>query len=86
MIEVAAVSIEKKRFVKDRGFLIGPYCPIYGCGVILITLLLQKYADDPVAKIDPAVMNVIIYSVIEKRQWNRRVKPGESLKAGGIDL
>ena len=37
----------KKGFI-NRGFLLGPYCPIYGCGVILITLLLQKYADDVV--------------------------------------
>lgn len=34
-----------KKFV-NRGFLIGPYCPVYGTGVVLITLLLQKYTDD----------------------------------------
>lgn len=34
-----------KKFV-NRGFLIGPYCPVYGCGVILITILLQKYSTD----------------------------------------
>ena len=30
----------------NRGFLIGPYCPIYGYGVLLITLLLSKYKND----------------------------------------
>ena len=47
LIEMIPATIREKKFV-DRGFLVGPYCPIYGCGVILITLLLQKYADDVV--------------------------------------
>lgn len=34
-----------KKFV-NRGFLIGPYCPVYGFGVVLITLFLQKYVND----------------------------------------
>lgn len=34
-----------KHFV-NRGFLIGPYLPIYGLGVVLITMLLGKYSND----------------------------------------
>lgn len=34
-----------KKFV-NRGFLIGPLCPVYGIGVLLITILLQRYVDD----------------------------------------
>lgn len=34
-----------KKFI-NRGFLIGPYCPVYGIGVVLITLFLQRYVDD----------------------------------------
>ena len=34
-----------KKFV-NRGFLIGPYLPIYGSGVVGITLFLGKYSDD----------------------------------------
>lgn len=30
----------------DRGFLIGPYLPIYGSGVVAITFLLGKYSND----------------------------------------
>lgn len=30
----------------NRGFLIGPYLPIYGFGVIAITILLGKYRND----------------------------------------
>ena len=45
-MEVIVVSIENKRIV-NRGFLIGPYCPIYGFGAILITLVLGRYQYDP---------------------------------------
>ena len=37
-----------KKFV-NRGFLIGPYCPIYGCGVLLIIYLLKDFTSKPVA-------------------------------------
>lgn len=40
--------IKHKRFI-NRGFLLGPYCPIYGTGVVLITLLLYKYTNDIIA-------------------------------------
>lgn len=34
-----------KKFV-NRGFLIGPYCPVYGTGVVLISILLKNYTKD----------------------------------------
>ena len=34
-----------KKYV-NRGFLIGPYCPVYGTGVVLITLLLNNSTDN----------------------------------------
>lgn len=46
IMEVTCKLIQYKRFI-NRGFLIGPYCPIYGCGGILITLLLNRYISDP---------------------------------------
>ena len=45
VMESILETVRKKRFV-NRGFLIGPYCPIYGAGVLLITILLAKYNDD----------------------------------------
>lgn len=45
LMESIKISIKDKKLV-DRGFLFGPYCPIYGSGVVLITILLQKYHDD----------------------------------------
>ena len=45
-LEVTCKLIELKRFI-NRGFLIGPYCPIYGSGAVLITWLLYRYEYDP---------------------------------------
>lgn len=47
IMEVTGKLIELKKFV-NRGFLIGPYCPIYGCGAILITFLLGKFVKYPI--------------------------------------
>ena len=37
-----------KKFI-NRGFMIGPLCPVYGVGVVIITVLLGKYVNDFVA-------------------------------------
>lgn len=46
ILEVTCKLIEYKRFI-NRGFLIGPYCPIYGWGAVAITFLLYRYSYDP---------------------------------------
>lgn len=38
MMEVTLKYIQYHRFI-NRGFLIGPYCPIYGGGVVAVTVL-----------------------------------------------
>lgn len=38
LMEVTLKYIQYHRFI-DRGFLIGPYCPIYGFGVVAVTIL-----------------------------------------------
>lgn len=60
-IEVAGRLIEDKRFI-NRGFLIGPYCPIYGYGGILITLLLKKYTEDPFTLF---IMAILVCGILE---------------------
>ena len=44
-IEVILTLINEKKFV-DRGFLLGPYCPIYGYGMLLIVFLLKDYTEN----------------------------------------
>ena len=61
LIETIKKSFEFKRFI-NRGFLVGPYCPIYGVGGVLATLLLQKYSNDIVVLF---LLGVIIFSVLE---------------------
>lgn len=46
-LEVLYGRFTIKKFV-NRGFLIGPLCPIYGCGCVLLFLLLRRYQDDPI--------------------------------------
>ena len=45
IVEVVNCSIVEKKIV-NRGFLISPICPIYGCGAVLITIVLSNYKDD----------------------------------------
>ena len=60
-MEVICKLIQYKRFI-NRGFLIGPYCPIYGWGALLITILLQKYNNDPLTLF---ILAMVICSILE---------------------
>ena len=44
-MELIVCLIKEKRFI-NRGFLLGPYCPIYGCAAVLMTLFLKQYSSD----------------------------------------
>lgn len=45
LMESLYVSICQKKTV-NRGFLIGPYCPIYGCGSLIMILYLEQYKNN----------------------------------------
>mgnify|MGYP002518686525 FL=1 len=60
-IEVVGKLIEKHKFI-NRGFLVGPICPIYGWGCIAIILLLSKYKSSPIILF---LMAIIICSILE---------------------
>lgn len=60
-IEVVGKLIEKHKFI-NRGFLVGPICPIYGWGCIAIILLLSKYKSSPMVLF---LMAIIICSILE---------------------
>lgn len=61
LMEVFLSIIQHHRFI-NRGFLIGPICPIYGVGCLLIIWLLSRYQRDPVVLF---LMAVIICSLLE---------------------
>lgn len=45
LIEVIISSIDSKQ-ISNRGFLIGPYCPIYGFGALILSISLTQYKSD----------------------------------------
>lgn len=61
LLEVTCKSIEYKRFV-NRGFLIGPICPIYGYGVLFIILLIGDNTNDILSVF---LKSILICSVLE---------------------
>lgn len=61
ILEVTCKLIEYKRFI-NRGFLIGPYCPIYGWGAVAITILLNRYSYDPFVLF---LMTMVTCSILE---------------------
>ncbi len=61
LLEITIFSIEEKKFV-NRGFLFGPYCPVYGFGSLFITYFLTGYRYDPLIVF---VFGVIVTSIVE---------------------
>ena len=60
-MEVGCKYVQFGKFI-NRGFLIGPYCPIYGWGAIAITILLKRYTYDPFVLF---IMSTLVCSIIE---------------------
>ncbi len=61
VLEVAFIFIRTKRFV-NRGFLIGPACPIYGFGALIMMFYLTQYKDEPFTVF---IMGAFICSTLE---------------------
>ena len=62
IVECIVCSIGQKKFVHDRGFLIGPYCPIYGFGAMYMYFFLSNYCHGPITLF---VMAVVGTSILE---------------------
>ena len=61
IMEVTDKFITKGKFI-NRGFLIGPYCPIYGWGALIMTLTLTRYVND---KLVLFIMAIVVCSILE---------------------
>lgn len=56
------VTFYKSKKIINRGFLIGPYCPIYGYASIIMILYLNHYKDNPLTVF---LLAVVICTFIE---------------------
>ncbi len=82
-LEMVAVTFMMHRKVTNRGFLIGPVCPIYGFGAIFMTLLLRNVnnlvAIFVVAVLGSALLEYFTSYAMEKlfrvRWWDYTEKP-----------
>ena len=65
IMEITLGFAQKRKFV-NRGFLIGPYCPIYGFGGVAITILLSNFmiTIDKVSLIDSIWISSIVIMFI----------------------
>ena len=61
IVEIINNIIVYKKFV-NRGFLIGPYCPIYGVGGLIATIFLTKYKESIIVLF---VMSMFLFALLE---------------------
>ena len=61
LMEVIGEYFQTRRIV-NRGFLVGPYCPIYGWGCIAMIILLSKYMNN---YFNFFIMAILICSILE---------------------
>ncbi len=59
--ETVYCSIPAKHFI-NRGFLNGPFCPIYGCGALFIVAVLEPYVNNVFLVF---ILGMIFTSVLE---------------------
>lgn len=64
MMEVTLKYIQYHRFI-NRGYLVGPYCPIYGCGVVAMTILVEEILRGSGSFGDVFLAGMIVCSALE---------------------
>lgn len=62
LVEFIYCSIKEKRLVFNRGFLIGPYLPIYGVGAVIMINILDQYKNDLLVLF---IMSMVVCTIIE---------------------
>lgn len=61
IIEVVDQFYRQKKFI-NRGFLLGPYCPIHGLGALLMLILLSKFFNNTLVLF---INSVLLCTVLE---------------------
>lgn len=81
--EVTYAALDRGVFV-NRGFLNGPYCPIYGCGVVIVVMILTPLKENLLllfagSVILTSVLEFITGFILEKafhnKWWDYSNKP-----------
>lgn len=62
IIEVVSCFIFTKKFTMSRGYLLGPYIPVFGFGALIMVTFLSKYRDDIVVLF---VLSAFLCSAVE---------------------
>lgn len=62
IIEITSCFIFTKKFTMSRGYLLGPYIPVFGFGALIMVAFLSKYRDDIVVLF---VLSSFLCSVVE---------------------
>ena len=82
-MESAYVSINAKKWV-NRGFINGPFCPIYGTGALLILLALEPVSDSilllflggfVIATVVEYLIGLILEKLFHATWWDYSQKP-----------
>ena len=85
-MEVILKYIQYHRFI-NRGFLTGPICPIYGCGAVLITVVIGNLASVESGMVMTFALSFVICGAVEyftslilekifhARWWDYSTKP-----------
>ncbi len=61
IIEVIDQFYRQKKFI-NRGFLLGPYCPVHGIGALLMLLLLSRFSNNTIILF---ISSVLICTTLE---------------------
>lgn len=81
--EVAYAALDTGKFI-NRGFLNGPYCPIYGCGVVIVVGLLTPLKENRImlfagsfvlTTVLEFITGYILEKVFHNRWWDYSDKP-----------
>ncbi len=82
-MECIYMKIEDK-ILTNRGFFIGPYCPLYGFGAVLMSLFLQKFENNIVGLFFLAVVictileyltGYVLEKIFDARWWDYSDEP-----------
>lgn len=84
LTECVSCTIWYRRLIRDRGFLLGPYCPIYGVGAVGGYIFLSGYANEPIALFTLAMVGAtiieyltsyIMEKIFKARWWDYTKEP-----------